>query len=71
MSSIPADDHNHSAAPRFAEPGWQVRTGLSLGQAEELLDHLEVSGVTCREMRVEGGAVTVRWQSPWPRLVSE
>jgi hypothetical protein len=70
MSTIPADD-NRPASPGVAEPGWQVRTGLTLSQAELLLDHLEGCGVTCREMRFEGGGVTVRWQLPWPMNASE
>jgi hypothetical protein len=68
MSSVPADDRSHPVAPS-PEPGWQVRTGLNLHQAEDLLDYLEASGVTCREIRIEAGGVTVRWRAPWPRLV--
>ncbi len=71
MSLLPDDDRNRTAAPCDVEPGWQVRTGLTLTEAERLLDHLETCGVTCLQTHFEAGTVTVRWQSPWPRLIVE
>ncbi len=65
MSSIPADE---GGRPGPVEPGWQACTGLTLHEAEQLLDQLEAGGVECREVYLEAGGVTVRWRSPWPRL---
>jgi hypothetical protein len=48
-----------------------VRTGLTLWQAEALLDELEAGGVVQREVSVEAGGVTVRWRPVWPRLLAE
>ena len=60
-----------SPGPPRCEPdaeGWYVRAGLSLPQAEELLDWLEANGHAQREVLLDaGGLVTVRWrrgQSP-------
>ena len=71
MSSLPTDDHNRAADPTLAEPGWQARGGLTLTEAELLLDRLEASGITCREMHCDAEGVTVRWRWPWPRLASD
>jgi hypothetical protein len=61
MSTISSEDSGPiSEAP---ELGWQVRGGLTLIQAEELLDHLEASGIKQREVKIEPAGVTVRWRA--------
>jgi hypothetical protein len=50
----------HSAAD---PEGWWTCSGLNVREVEELLDWLEVSGYTRREVRLgEGEQLTVRWQ---------
>jgi hypothetical protein len=71
MSSLPADDRNRPAGPDLTELGWQVRTGLTMIEAENLLDQLEARGITCRELRCEAAGVTVRWRPSWPRLARD
>jgi hypothetical protein len=63
MSTTPGDDPNR---PAPVEPDWQVRTGLTLIEAEDLLDRLESAGVGERELLVDAGAFTVRWRRPTP-----
>jgi hypothetical protein len=41
---------------------WQVQTGLTLREAEELLDWLEAHGVSQREAQVTPDGVVVRWR---------
>jgi hypothetical protein len=43
------------------EQGWQVREGLTLREAEELLDWLDQVGCPSREVQVGEAGVTVRW----------
>ena len=45
------------------EPGWHVRSGLSMREMEQLLDWLEQCGCTCREVYVDVLGATVRWRS--------
>jgi hypothetical protein len=72
MSAVPRDDRNRPAVtPSVAEPAWQTRQGLTLSEAEDLLDQLEACGVAQREMRIEADGVTVRWRPTWPRLLAE
>jgi hypothetical protein len=42
--------------------GWCVCTGLAIGEAEQLLDWLEVSGIDQREVTFAEDGVTVRWR---------
>jgi hypothetical protein len=49
-----------SSTPEGA--AWQERTGLTLRQAEELLDWLEANGVTRREVALTEEGCVVRWQ---------
>jgi hypothetical protein len=71
MSAVPRDDRDPVAIETDAEPGWQTRQGLTLSEAENLLDQLEVRGGVQRELRVEADGVTVRWRPTWPRLLAE
>ncbi len=54
---------------RFAErcrqeaDGWQVCCALTLYEAEQLLDCLEVNGVHQREMSLGNDGVSVRWRT--------
>jgi hypothetical protein len=72
MASVPTNrsDGPHAPGPPN-EPGWQACAGLTQSQAEELLDHLETSGVAARELTLEADGWTVRWRGPGLRLVSE
>jgi len=71
MSAVPRDEMDRAATEADAEPGWQTRQGLTLCEAEELLDQLEAGGVGQREARIEANGVTVRWRPTWPRLLAE
>jgi hypothetical protein len=44
-------------------PGWNAFAGLSLSEAEELLDLLESHGISSRLVQVDTAGITVRWQS--------
>jgi hypothetical protein len=50
---------NGGAPPSAA---WQERTGLTVRQAEELLDWLEANGIMRREVLMRAGGYVVRWQ---------
>ena len=49
--------------PEQATDGWHVRTGLDFRQVEDLLDWLEVRGVSRREVELsrDQQGFTVRW----------
>lgn len=67
MSALARDDGGFVvSAPRA---GWRERRGLTLREAEELLDRLEACGVAQREAAVEAEGVTVRWRPLLLRLV--
>ncbi len=61
MSETVGEDPNR---PAPVEPDWQVRQGLTLIEAEDLLDRLESAGIGERELLVEAGGFTVRWRAP-------
>lgn len=48
--------------PPSAQDQWHVREGLSLRQAEELLDWLDQHGATQHEVAVDATGTTVRWR---------
>jgi len=70
MSAVPRGS-DRANATEADEPGWQKRQGLTLREAEDLLDQLEASGVGQREVRIKADGVTVRWRATWPRLLAE
>ncbi len=47
---------------RHEDDGWWVCAGLSLHEAELLLDWLESKGIGHREVAMAGDGVTVRWR---------
>ncbi len=51
-----------SESCRQEADGWQVCTGLTMYEAEQLLDWLEVSKKGQREVSLVGPGVTVRWR---------
>lgn len=61
-------ERNEQSAPSSGEapversPGWHERAGLTIREAEELLDWLEAHGVTRREALVTPEGTVVRWQ---------
>jgi hypothetical protein len=48
---------------RTEADGWQVCSGLSLSEAEQLLDWLEANGVRERETSFGAEGATVRWRA--------
>jgi hypothetical protein len=60
---MPAAHPNRPASLRFELPGWQVRSGLTMSQAEDLLDRLDACGIKCREVRLETDGIVVRWRA--------
>ena len=66
MSAVPSDG---SGSPLSPLPlGWQERPGLTITQAENLLDQLEAAGVVQLEAQIGPAGVTVLWRPTWPRL---
>lgn len=43
--------------------GWQIRAGLTFGEASALLDWLEANRITQRELRLTPEGATVRWRT--------
>jgi hypothetical protein len=73
MSAVPREEGPQQQPPPAEPlaPGWCERRGLTLIEAEDLLDQLEVAGVGEREAQVGPDGVTVRWRPAWPRLLGE
>lgn len=44
------------------DQGWRVRTGLTLYEAEQLLDWLDQIGCDEREVQIDDTTTTVRWR---------
>ena len=44
------------------EQGWYVCSGMTLREAEELLDWLDHVGCPAREVQIETAGTTVRWR---------
>jgi hypothetical protein len=61
---MPDDPSEQAPTAESATPegAWQEVSGLTLWQAEELLDWLEANGVTRREALVTPEGCVVRWQ---------
>ena len=55
---------SNSAAPRWFqdEQGWRVCAGLTLREAELLLDWLDQAGCPSREVQIDDEGTTVRWR---------
>jgi hypothetical protein len=62
FSDEPADPAPAPESTAPEETAWQERSGLTLREAEDLLDWLEAHGVTQREARVTPEGCTVRWR---------
>ena len=52
------------AVPRWTldEQGWRVCAGMTLCEAEQLLDWLDQVGCPSREVQIDDQGATVRWR---------
>ena len=58
MSAVPSNGGGSPFNP--LSPGWQERQGLTLTQAEDLLDQLEAAGLVQHQAQIGPAGVTVR-----------